>query len=190
MYGGFAHSSYLVRKQMLTLAGGIFRIFGPDGNLVFYSKLKAFKLREDIRLYTGEDMSTEVLTIKARQIFDVSASYDVVDAATGEKVGVLQRKGLKSIIKDEWIIMNAAEQQIGLIKEDGLAILRRFINFIPQKFHAEVNGTQVCTYKQNFNPFTFKLTVEFDATKGDLYDKRLGLAAAILLTAIEGRQNN
>lgn len=190
MYDGFSHTSYLVRKQMLTLVGGVYRIFAPDGRLVFYSRLKAFKLREDIRLYTSESMSTEVLTIKARQIFDISATYDVVDATTGEKVGALRRKGLKSLIQDEWAILDRADQPIGVIQEDGLAILRRFINFIPQRFHAEVHGLEVCTYQQNFNPFTFKMSVEFEPGKGNFFDRRLGLAAAILLTAVEGRQNN
>lgn len=189
MYSGFEHTSLLVKKQMLRLVGGAFRVLTPEGSLVFYAKMKAFTLREDIRLYTGEDMSNEVLTIKARQIFDVSAAYDVIDATTGEKVGVLQRKGLKSIIRDEWAILNAYDQKIGVIVEDSLAILRRFINYIPQKFHVEINAIPVCTYKQNFNPFTLRLSVDFSADSGHLYDRRLGIAAAILLCAIEGKQD-
>lgn len=189
MYSGFEHTSLLVKKQMLKLVGGAFRVFTPEGSLILYAKMKAFTLREDIRLYTGEDMRTEVLTIKARQIIDVSAAYDVVDATTGEKVGVLRRKGLKSIIRDEWAILNANDQQIGVIVEDSLAILRRFINLIPQKFHAEVSGVPVCTYRQNFNPFTLRLSVDFSADTGRLFDRRLGIAAAILLCAIEGKQD-
>lgn len=188
MYSGFGYPTYLVRRQILKLVGGAFRIYGPDGGLVFYSKMKAFKLREDIRLYTGEDMRTEILTIKARQILDISATYDVVDAESGEKVGALQRKGLKSIIRDEWNILDANDRPIGLLKEDSLAILRRFINLIPQKFHVEVNGAPVCTYKQNFNPFTLRLAVDFTADQTNLFDRRLGLAAAVLLCAIEQRQ--
>jgi uncharacterized protein YxjI len=187
----FQHQTYLVRKKILKLAGKDFHIFDPNEQVVFFSKMKAFKLREDIRIYSDESMQTELVTIKARQIFDVSAAYDVVDATTGEKVGVLKRKGLKSILIDEWIIMDANESEVGFIKEDSLALalIRRFImSLIPQNFTGEINGAQVCSFKQNFNPFVSKITLDFSLDKNGALDKRLGIAAAILLCAIEGKQ--
>lgn len=188
----FDHPWYMIRKQVLRLFGGAFRIYDPDGQLAFFANMKAFKLKEDIRLYTGEDMRTEALVIKARQVLDISAAYDVFDGATGEKVGVLKRKGLKSIVKDEWIIMDPEDREIGIIREDStlLALLRRFgTNLIPQAFHAEIGPTQVCTFKQNFNPFVLKLKVDFSQDRSRVLDRRLGLAAGVLLSAIEGRQS-
>jgi uncharacterized protein YxjI len=188
----FEHSTYLVRRKILKLFGAAFHIYDPQGNVVFYSKLKAFKLKEDIRIYTGEDMQEEVLVIKARKILDFSSAYDVVDPNTNEKVGVLKRKGLKSILKDEWILMDANDQDIGRIKEDStaLALLRRFLtgSLIPQKYYGDIGGTQVCTFKQNFNPFVTKINLDFSPDTNNLLDRRLGIAAAVLLTAIEGKQ--
>jgi hypothetical protein len=187
----FEEPTYLIRKQVLKLFGGAFRIYDPQGHLVLFADMKAFKLREDIRLYADEHKQTEVLLIKARQILDISAAYDVTDAATGEKIGALKRKGLKSIFKDEWIFMDAEDREIGLIREDSviLALLRRFLtNLIPQTFHAEMGTSQVCTLKQNFNPFVLKLTVDFWQDRSRVLDRRLGLAAGVLLCAIEGRQ--
>jgi hypothetical protein len=190
--GSFQHGSYLIRKKILKLAGKDFHVFDPSGQVVFFSRMKAFKLREDIRIYTDESMQTELLTIKARQIFDLSAAYDIVDSATGEKVGVLKRKGLKSMIIDEWIVMDANDQEIGSIKEDSmaLALIRRFvINLIPQNFTFEIGGTEVCALKQNFNPFVSKITLDFLQAANGLMDKRLGIAAAILICGIEGKQD-
>jgi uncharacterized protein YxjI len=186
----FANDRFLVRKKVLQIFGGSFHIFDTAGQLLFYSQMKAFKLKEDIRLYTGEDMGTEVLTIKARQIVDFSAAYDVVDSQKQEKVGVLKRKGFKSVFRDEWIVMDANDREIGLIQEDSmaLALLRRVINLIPQTYHGEINGTRVCKFQQNFNPFVMKITVDFSEDKRQLLDRRLGIAAAILLCAIEGKQ--
>jgi len=118
MSDNFSHQKYLVRRKILKLFGAAFHIYDPDGNVAFYSKMKAFKLKEDIPMYTGEDMQEEVLTIKARKILDFSSAYDVVDPTTNEKVGALKRKGLKSILKDEWIFMDSDDREIGLIKED------------------------------------------------------------------------
>jgi len=187
----FEHQTYLVRRKIFKVFGGAFHIYDPSGQVAFYSKLKAFKLKEDIRLYTGEDMQTEVLVISARQILDIAATYDVTDPTTGEKIGALRRKGLKSIFKDEWIFLDAHDREIGLIKEDStaLALVRRFLtNLIPQGFHGEINGMPVCTFKQNFNPFVMKITVDFSQDINRLLDRRLGLAAGVLLCAIEGRQ--
>jgi len=188
----FQHPSYLVRRKIFKLFGAAFHIFDPNGNLAFYSKQKAFKLKEDIRVYTGEDMQTEVLTIMARQIIDFSAAYEVFDPINKIKVGVLKRKGMKSIIKDEWIVMDAEDREIGLIQEDSmaLALIRRFLtNLIPQKYHGVVQGEQVCIFKQNFNPFVMKIHLDFSMDARGLLDRRLGIAGAILLCAIEGRQS-
>ncbi|NIA15532.1 MAG: hypothetical protein GWP08_15830 [Nitrospiraceae bacterium] len=56
-------------------------------------------------------MQTELLCIQARSILDFSAAYDVVDSTTGEKAGALKRKGLKSILRDAWIIMDADDRE-------------------------------------------------------------------------------
>jgi uncharacterized protein YxjI len=187
----FNHPTYLVRRKIFKLVGAAFHIYDPNGDVAFYSKQKAFKLKEDIRVYTGEDMRTEVLTIKARSIIDFSAAYDVFDPATQTKVGALKRKGMKSILKDEWIILDANEREIGLIQEDSmmLALVRRFLtNLVPQSFDGTINGQKVCHFKQNFNPFVTKITLDFSMDMNKLLDRRLGIAAAILLCAIEGKQ--
>ena len=187
----FGHQTYLVRRKVFKIFGGAFHIYDPTGQVAFYSKLKAFKLKEDIRLYTGEDMQTEVLVIQARSVLDIAATYDVYDSATNEKVGALKRKGLKSILKDEWIFLDPSDREIGLLKEDSLALalVRRFlINIFPQTFLAEMNGVPVCVMKQRFNPFILKLEIDFSPDVNRQLDRRLGIAAAILLSAIEGRQ--
>jgi hypothetical protein len=193
----FEHTTYFVRKKALQLFGGTFWVYDPSGGLAFYSKQKKFKLKEDIRLYTGEDMTTEVLTIKARQVIDFSAAYDIIDPARGEKVGAMKRKGFKSLVKDEWIFMDPYDRDIGAVREDstGLAIVRRVINnwipssiLLPQSYHCDIGGAAVAAFHQNFNPFIMKLTLDFAPDTGGLLDRRLGLAAGILLCAIEGKQ--
>jgi len=188
----FGFDKYVIRRKVLRIFGGAFYVHSSSGELAFYATLEAFKLKEDIRLFTGEDKQSEVLSIKARRMMDFSGTYDVNDSRTGERIGALQRQGLRSMIQDEWTLFDAQEQKIGILREDNttMALLRRFLtNLIPQSFDVIVRGVPVASFDQNFNPFIKRMTVDFtlDPSKG--LDRRLGIAAAILLCAIEGRQD-
>lgn len=187
----FTGQRYHIRRKLLALVSQ-FYIEDESGTLVGYCKKKPFKLKEDVRLYTSEGMNEELLSMKARSILDFTVAYDVVDSSTGENLGVLKRKGWKSLIKDEWVIMNAMEQEIGYVKEDSMlmALLRRYVtNLIPQKYVFEIGSHQVGTAKQNFNFFAPKFDVDFSEDSMNLLDRRLGIAAALLLMSVEGRQS-
>lgn len=187
----FQSNQYLLKRQVFALTGK-FRVFDPNGNLLLFSEQKMFKLREDIRVYADEAKTQEVLAIKARQIIDFSAAYDVIDSATGQKVGALRRKGLASMLRDEWEILDVNDNVLGKLFEDsmGLALLRRFLTgLIPQNYDLLFGETRVADYRQNFNPFTYQLNIDFSMDAAHQLDRRLGIAAGILLAAIEGRQS-
>lgn len=180
----FQHNTYVVRRKVLKLFGGAFHVYDPAGEVVLFANMKAFKLKEDIRLYASEDMQTELLLITARRVLDISSEYDVTDSQTGQRIGVLKRKGLKSMVRDEWILMDSLDQPIGSIREDStaMALIRRlipFANLIPQTYNGEIRGLPVCTFKQNVNPFVMKIALDFSADANRLLDRRLGLAAAV-----------
>ncbi len=189
----FQHPGYLLKRQAVALTGK-FRFYDPMGNLVMFSEQKMFKWREDIRVYADENKTQEVLSIKARQIVDFSAAYDVVDTALNQKVGALRRKGLRSILRDEWEVLDANDNVKGLLFEDsmGLALLRRLLlgSWLPQNYDISFGEMRVADLKQNFNLFRYELNLDFTMDAGHLLDRRLGIAAGILLAAVEGRQSN
>ena len=189
----FQFPTYLLQRQVFALTGK-FRVLDPSGNLVMFSEQKMFKLREDIRVYSDESKSQEVLSIKARQIIDFSAAYDVVDTAYNQKVGTLRRKGWSSMLRDEWQVLDANDNQIGVMFEDsmGMALLRRFLlgSWLPQNYDITLGETRVADLKQNFNLFRYELNLDFTMDPSQRLDRRLGIAAGILLAAVEGRQSN
>lgn len=177
----------------MKLIGADFRIFDTSGNLVMFCHQKGFKLKEDIRIYSDESKQQEVLVIQARQILDFSAAYDVWDPRTNEKVGALKRKGWQSMVRDEWIVMNAQDQEIAVVIEDSmmLALIRRYVsNLIPQNYDMLVNGThKIADFKQHWNPMLYWMTMDFSMDTQNTVDHRLKIATAILLAAVEGRQS-
>jgi hypothetical protein len=117
----------------------------------------------------------------------------VTDSINRQKVGVIKRQGWKSIVRKEWTIMDANEQEICTVKEDSLllATLRRYlINIIPQSYIFEAGGRQLGTAKQNWNLFVLKMMVDFSGDPAKQLDRRLVAAAVVLLMAVEGRQRS
>jgi uncharacterized protein YxjI len=182
---------YTAKKAFFNFLGASFRIYGSDGQLQFYVKQKAFKLKEEITVFGDEAATKPMLSIKARSILDFAATYDVTDVATGDRVGAMKREGVRSsFLRDKWTILGVDDHKIGEINEDSLlfALLRRFLsNLIPETFEVHVGGKEVGKIAQTFNPFILTYQVDFSQA-GALLDPRLGVAMVVLLLAIEGRQ--
>jgi uncharacterized protein YxjI len=191
MHSAFIHNQYLLKRQVLALTGKV-RLYDPYGQLVLYCQQKMFRLREDIRVFSDESQSQQLLHIQARQIVDFSAAYDVLDSQSNQRVGTLLRKGLRSMVRDEWEVLDANEAPLGILTEDNmtLAMLRRLVlgSFLPQNYDLLINGQRALDLKQRFNLFRYELDLVF-APEYSLLDHRLGIAAGILLAIIEGRQS-
>lgn len=190
LHSAFKHNRYLFRRKVFKLFGGAFHAYDENGILLLYSKQKAFKLKEDFRIYTDERQVEELLTIKTPQILDIGATYNVQDATTGEPVGAIRRRGIKSIFKDEWIFLSNEATEIGKLTERSVlgAIASRFINLIPQTYViSSADGRTIAEIKQHFNPFVLKYSMTILEPEGPI-DRRLLISSGILLAAIEQRQ--
>jgi uncharacterized protein YxjI len=192
MNPAFSFSSYLLKRQVFALTGKL-RFYNPQGELALFVEQKMFRLKEDIRIYNDEQKSQEILLIKARNIIDWAAAYDVFDPAAGEKVGVLRRKGWSSMVRDEWEVLDAGDQPLGKLLEDsvGYALLRRVLlgSLLPQNYDILFGETRVADLRQKFNLFGYQMILDFSMDPSNRLDRRLGIAAATLLAIIEGKQS-
>ena len=190
----FELDSYLCRRKVMALVGKI-SVMDSSGAVVAYSRQKAFKLREEIRVFTDETESSLLFTIKARSIIDFAATYDVT-TFDGTTVGALRRKGFKSMFKDQWIVQGRGDSVDGSIDEaggTGLALARRFIPFVAwfmtQDYTMTVGDREVAAFQRNRNPFVSKLGVQL-TSRCSREQRTLVLAAAVLMLIIEGKENN
>lgn len=201
---------YTIRQKILKIFGAAFHIYNEHGEVVGYSKQKAFRFREDIRIYTDESRAEELLVMKARSILDFGATYDVT-LSDGTQIASLRRRGVKSMFRDSWelylppaahgqdVIDNSPEkllEPVGRIAEDsaGLAIMRRVFEPLallkPQRFHLELeSGVRIATYRTHFNPFVYRLGVTVHKEHTGI-DELVILASGVLIAAIEGRQSS
>ena len=179
---------YVAERPFINWFGRTFRIF-DRGRLSFFVRQKLFKLKEAINVYADDSMRDIRLQIRARNVIDFSATYDIIDPAHDTIVGSFKRKGFRSMVRDTWTILDASGVEIGTLEEDSalVALIRRLLtSLIPQTFYVSIHGTRAGTIKQRFNLFKIVYDVSIQP---DRFDPRMGVAASILLMAIEGRQS-
>lgn len=187
---------YTIRRKVFKIFGAAFHVYDEHGSVIGYCKQKAFKLKEDIKLYTGEDMSELLLSLQAQSVIDFSSTY-TVQLPDGTSLGSLRRKGMKSsFVRDEWLVFGEDGQEIAVIREMGsfAPFARRYIDnisvFLPQKFEVlrDTDKKTIAILRQHFNPFISRLGVAI-LEEDEALDELLLLGAACLITAIEGRQS-
>ncbi len=183
---------YTIRQQILRIFGAGFFIFDAQGVEVGYCAQKAFKLKEDLRVYTNRSRETELFRMRARSIIDFGTTYDILTPA-GDRMGSLRRRGMKSMLRDEWEVLNHEEVKVGTLLEDSgsLALLRRlgdvWSTMLPQSMHLRLDdGTEIARYRTHFNPFVYRLGISVLA-EDDEVDDLVILGAGCLFAAIDGR---
>ncbi len=199
-----------LRRKFWKFFGAEIKIVDPTSEtLVGFIKMKAWKLREDVRLFTDESFSTEVFAIHARQIIDFGATYDVTDSlAGGTPLFSLRRKGLRStFVRDTWEILDPTGSVVGMIRETSgnLALLRRWLSMISDVFDlifAFVKQTYEVTYApagqppviiseivHTKNPLMVKMVMDMSMAPAGT-DARLNVAAGAMLSVIDASKNS
>lgn len=169
-------------------------------------RLKAWRLREDIRLYAGYETNQTWLRLHARQIVDFGATYDAYESNAAEPRYGFRRKGLRStFVRDHWTVMDPSGKLIAEAREtsSALALSRRYLGiipvvgevfdlalaFAPQTYQiTTVDGTVLARIVHRKNPLVVKM--ELDSTTAPIsYDPTIGLAMTALLSTIDATKN-
>ncbi len=182
----------VAKRKIFSFLGSEFRLETPSGQELFFAKQRAFKLKEDIRVFSDSKRTHPIIHIKARNWMDFSAAYDIYDANSGEHIGAAQRRGMSStFVKDHWLVLDTEDNLVGEVVEQGglLAVLRKFISLlqiIPQQFRFTDQQGGEGSVRQRFNILQLKHDCQMSVLK---LDSRHILGVIVLLLAIEGRQN-
>lgn len=120
-------------KFKITTLASDFNITDRNGNYVAYVRQKMFRLKEDVIVFSDESRTKELFNIKANQWIDFNASYMMTDLLTGKKFGRLARKGVRSIWKSRYDIIDENDQPKYQINEDNgwVKVFDSFIGEIP-----------------------------------------------------------
>lgn len=120
-------------KFKITTLSSDFNITDRHENYVAYVREKMFKLKEDVIVFNDESKSQELFRIKADRWLDFNASYSMTDLSTHKNLGRLARKGMRSIWKSQYDIIDENEKIKFQINEDNawIKIWDSFVGEIP-----------------------------------------------------------
>jgi len=176
---------YTIKRKFWSFFERVFRVWTGDGQLIMYIKHPILKLREEFMIYEDEAQTRPLLRVKSKQVIAINFSYEITDATTGEVFGSVRKKGLRSIVRDKFILLDPGEAEIGYAEEQGASVLRRFFPFLTSKHAIFVNGAQVAFIRQKFRFFTKEFTVDLEPSQ---LDPRYVLAVALLALMAEARR--
>jgi uncharacterized protein YxjI len=180
-------TQYIIKRKFWSFFERIFRVWTPDGQLIMYIKHPLLKLREEFTVFADEAQTKPLLFMKSRQVIAINFSYDVVDAQTGEALGTVQKKGLRSIIRDKFIILDPRGTEIGYAEEQGASLLRRFFPILTSKHAIFVDGQRAADIRQVFRFFNKEFTVTLQPSR---LEPRFVLAVALLALIAEARRED
>lgn len=151
--------------------------------------------RESFTLYSDESATQPILGIKADRKLDINSVMRVSDPATGAVVGMLRKKGRRSIFRSTWELEQPGMPPV-TVEESSIviAVLRRVWGYIPYAsaipipwvFHfngVADNGAPVLTHSRKLGiRDRYVLEIHTPAL-----DPRLAIALAICLDAMQHR---
>ncbi|WP_159801980.1 hypothetical protein [Arthrobacter zhaoguopingii] len=184
--------------QKITLMVNRYEIRAVDGNgqpagLLAVAQQKRAAFKEQVTFYADESRKTPIFSFKARQRFDLGATYDVLDAA-GAPIGSFRKDFGKSLLRSTWHLDAPGVQAVGSERSAGVAIARRLWELVPLTealpapfvFHfdfVDASGQVVMTSERGRS-----LRDRYDVTvPGARLDGRVAAAMAVALDALQDR---
>ncbi len=186
-------------RQKVTPFQNVYRVHadvaGEPGELVAFAKQKRMTFRESFTLYADERAAQPILGIQADRRIDINSVMRVTDLATGTVVGLLRKKGGRSLYRSTWEIAQPGMPVVTVQERSAVvAILRRVWGVIPYTeylpipwvFHFDGTseaGTPVLSHSRRWG-IRDRYVLEIAAPA---LDRRLAIALAICLDAMQHR---
>lgn len=165
-----------------------------------FVRQKPFKFKEDIRFFTDESRTVELMRIKARQRFDPRARYDVV-ASDGTKIGEIQKVFGASLLRSTYTLFDGSGREVATVTEKNVwvALFRRLVGFIPYieniaswlpipyDFVFQRDGTTIGEHRRQLWKVIDVYTIDLSGDPERTLDRRLVLALAVGMDALQAR---
>jgi len=202
------HDRFILRQRIRLVSNQYeFSLPGADGDrpgqAFCFVRQAAFKFKEDIRFYTDDSRSHELMRIKARHRFDPRARYDVT-TPDGSKIGELQKVFGASLVRSTYRIFDATGMEVATATERNpvVAVFRRLVgllnlvpalgnlvDFLPIPYHFVFrrDGSELGSHRRQLWKVRDVYTIDMRGDADRTVDRRLVLAMAVGIDALQAR---
>ena len=97
--------------------GDRIRVTDATEHQIAYVRKKSFRLKEDVKVYTDEEQKETIYRIKTDQVLDFGATYKIT-FPDGRPVGAIRRKGMKSLWRSTYDVLDTNGTKAGIIREE------------------------------------------------------------------------
>lgn len=189
-----------VVRQLIKPMVNVYRVTaGSDpkvpGPLVAFVRQKRLAFKEQINVFADENENQLLFQIKARRVMEIGGSYDVT-AADGSPIGVLEKQFKRSLVRSTWRVRDPAGNELMWAQEASaaIAVLRRVKEIfpytdmipLPYQFSFLRNEREVGVLRRVMS-LRDQYVMDLSADVERLIDRRLAIALAIALDALQGR---
>jgi uncharacterized protein YxjI len=198
------HDRFILRQRIQPFINQYeFSLPADDGAaqpVCFVEQDPLMMFKEEIRFFTDDSKQDELICVQARQAFDPSAQYDVTDP-TGRTIGTFEKKFGSSLLRSTYELRDPIGNPIALAHETSLivALFRRLVGFlpyvddyadwlpIPYHFKFVRNSTVLGTHRRKWWTFRDIYTIDMSGDLERTLDRRLVLAVAVAMDALQAR---
>ena len=127
----------LIIRQKITAFVNKYQVFTPNedgtaGAMLWMDQQKRLAFKEKVVFYNDEKRDKLAFSFRAEKMMDVHGRYFVEDA-NGQVLGMFKKEFKASIVNSTWKILDRDGTERFVVRENNqmLALLRRFIGFIP-----------------------------------------------------------
>ncbi|ASW53249.1 hypothetical protein [Plantactinospora sp. KBS50] len=159
---------------------------GSEGGMIAFAQQKRLALKEQVTLYTDDSKQQPVLGFKARQVMDLGATYDVLDAG-GTPIGLFRKDFKASLLRSTWHVEQPGlGVAVGQERSLPVALIRRFVDslsWLPYHFDFTIDGQVAFSVVKKWG-LRDRYVVEIPHPG---LDRRLVIAMAVGLDALQSR---
>jgi uncharacterized protein YxjI len=182
---------YRIRKKVLTI-GNRYYIEDRQGIVLGFSKQKLMRVKDDIRIYSDENMTNEIFRIQQENIVDDWGTWAVIDSRSNVCVGKMRRSYLSNYAQDEYALLDPNNQQIGRVVEpSSRGLMRKYLpggGLVTEQVKVEYYGRLVAYIQQQFKVIgdTWEVDCQYLPPQ---FDRRTLLTAMLLMGMVEREEN-
>ncbi|WP_460742163.1 hypothetical protein [Mariniluteicoccus endophyticus] len=197
MGGQFQAYDRLAIRQKLALTVNRYEVSGldPQGNagpVLAFAEQKRLAFKELVTFFTDESRTVPVFSFKARQMFDLGATYDVFDANM-QPIGWFRKDFGKSLMRSTWYLGDMMGNEFrGTERSAFIAILRRLGDsaIFDTWYHFDFSTQDGQNVMHHSRAATFRDMYAVDLPMfngGQRLDWRLAAAMGVALDALQAR---